>query len=128
MDRIILKGMQFYGYHGVLPGEKERGGRFIADVELYLDLQKAGRKDDVSLTVDYSRVFEIVKEKMTRRSYNLLEAAAEEISSAILGSFPVLEVVVKIKKINTGLEGAYEYMGVEIKRQSASILDRNQGN
>ncbi|MFA5384120.1 MAG: dihydroneopterin aldolase [Eubacteriales bacterium] len=128
MDRIILKGMQFYGYHGVLPGEREQGGRFVVDAELYLDLQKAGREDDISLTVDYSRVFGIVKEKITCRSYNLLEAAAEDISYAILDNFPVLEVVVRIKKINTGLEGAYKYMGVEIRRQSSLILDKNEGN
>jgi dihydroneopterin aldolase len=121
MDRVILKGMRFYGYHGVLPRERELGGHFVVDIELYLDLQKAGREDDISLTVDYSRVFGIVKEKMTCRSYNLLEAAAEEISSVILKDFSVLEVVVRIKKINTGLEGSYEYMGVEIRRQSSLI-------
>jgi len=120
MDRIILKGMKFYGYHGVSPRERELGGNFVVDVELSLNLQNAGRQDDISLSVDYSRVFGLVKEKMTCRSYNLLEAAAEEISSAILDSFPVQEVVVGIKKINTGLEGTYEYMGVEIRRQSSS--------
>lgn len=126
MDRVILKGMQFYGYHGVSPMERELGGRFVVDVELYLDLQRAGREDDISLTVDYSQVFGLVKEKITCRSYNLLEAAAEEISNSILENFPVFEVVVRIKKINTGLEGAYEYMGVEIKRQSPSMLNKNK--
>jgi len=120
MDRIILKGMKFYCYHGVAPRERELGGNFVVDVELCLSLQNAGRQDDISLTVDYRRIFGIVKEKMTCRSYNLLEAAAEEISSAILDTFPVQEVSVSIKKINTGLEGTYEYMGVEIRRQSPS--------
>ncbi|HAG10392.1 MAG TPA: dihydroneopterin aldolase [Desulfotomaculum sp.] len=128
MDRIILKGMKFYGYHGVSPRERELGGNFVVDVELYLDLKKAGREDDISLTVDYSRVFGIVKEKITCRSYNLLEAAAEEISSDILKSFPVRETVVGIKKINTGLEGSYEYMGVEIRRQSSLKQNEGKGN
>ncbi|MGB9805063.1 dihydroneopterin aldolase, partial [Desulfofundulus sp.] len=33
MDRVILKGMEFYGYHGVLPEERRMGQRFIVDVE-----------------------------------------------------------------------------------------------
>ena len=33
-DKIILKNMQFYGYHGVFSAEREMGERFEVDLEL----------------------------------------------------------------------------------------------
>ena len=35
-DRISLKGMQFYGYHGVNPEEKENGQQF--EIAIYIKL------------------------------------------------------------------------------------------
>ena len=32
MDRIVLKNMAFYGYHGNLASEQEQGQRFFVDV------------------------------------------------------------------------------------------------
>ena len=46
MDKISVHGIQFYGYHGVLPEETELGTRFAVDVDLFLDLREAGLSDD----------------------------------------------------------------------------------
>ena len=54
MDRIIIKDMALYGYHGVLDEEQALGQHFFLDIELYLDLQEAGGLDDLWKTVDYS--------------------------------------------------------------------------
>ena len=44
-DRIILKGMQFYGFHGVNPEERTLGQTYVVDLEVELDLRPAGRSD-----------------------------------------------------------------------------------
>lgn len=41
MDKIILKNMQFYGFHGLFPEENKLGQRFQVDVELFTDLKKS---------------------------------------------------------------------------------------
>ena len=39
--------MQFYGYHGVLKEENVLGQRFNATVSLAVDIQKAGKTDEL---------------------------------------------------------------------------------
>lgn len=34
MDKIVLAGMRFFAYHGVLPDERLQGQEFDVDVEL----------------------------------------------------------------------------------------------
>ncbi|MEW6424487.1 MAG: dihydroneopterin aldolase [Bacillota bacterium] len=115
-DRIILRGMEFYGYHGVLPQERELGQRLAVDLEMFLDLTEAGRRDDLSRTVDYAKVFRLVKELVTGSSRQLLETVAEDIAAAVLERFPVAEVVVRVKKPAAPLPGRLEYVAVEIRR------------
>ena len=43
MDRIVLTGMEFIGYHGCLPEERQTGQPFIVDTMMYLSLQEAGK-------------------------------------------------------------------------------------
>jgi len=116
MDKIILEGMEFFGYHGVLPEERSLGQRFIVDLDLELDLKPAGVADDVSRTVDYAAVFELVEKSVTERSYFLIEALAEDIANRVLVQFPVEAVVVRVKKPQAPIAGHFASMAVEIRR------------
>jgi len=113
--------MEFYGRHGILPQERELGQRFIVDVEIFLDLTKAGQSDDLSRTIDYAKVFRLVEEIVTGSPRRLLEAVAEDIAAAILERFSAAEVVVGIKKPAAPLPGRFKYAAVEIKRARERI-------
>ncbi|MGD0620939.1 MAG: dihydroneopterin aldolase [Thermacetogeniaceae bacterium] len=115
-DKIIMQGMEFYGYHGVLPAEQEIGQRFLVDLELATYLEHPGRLDDVSETIDYSEVYGLVEKIVTEERFNLIEALAERISQAVLGRYSVEEVMVRVKKPHAPLGGIFEYVGVEIRR------------
>ena len=115
-DRIILAGMNFWGYHGVRPEENSLGQPFIIDLELYLDLQQAGRSDDLEDTVSYSLVYRLVKEIVTGKPRRLLENIAETIAARVLEEFPVQEVLVRVKKPHVPLPGIVDYAAVEIRR------------
>jgi hypothetical protein len=41
-DKIILKGLVFFGHHGVHSAERQLGQRFVVDAELAVDLALAG--------------------------------------------------------------------------------------
>jgi dihydroneopterin aldolase len=98
-DRILLEGMTFFGYHGALPAERELGQRFVVDVEMRLDLKPAGASDNLSKTVDYGAVHDLVKEIVEGEPLNLIEAVAERIAAAILKNHPTIESVrVKVTK------------------------------
>jgi dihydroneopterin aldolase len=119
-DRIILNGMQFYGYHGVMAEEQELGQPFIVDLEMYCDLKDAGEKDDLTRTVDYSRVFEQVQRIVTGERFQLIEALAERIAAEVLAEYPLDELVVRVKKPHAPLRGIFTDVVVEIRRGRCS--------
>ncbi|HYF93209.1 MAG TPA: dihydroneopterin aldolase [Symbiobacteriaceae bacterium] len=116
-DRIVLTGMQFYGYHGVYPEETRLGQVFVVDVELHADLREAGRTDDLQRTVDYGQVYSTVKEIVEGRPFKLIEALAEKTAAELLQGFPISEVVVRVHKPKAPIPGAFGGVMVEIRRR-----------
>ena len=53
MDKIILNGCRFYGYHGAFAEEQTLGQIFVVDLELAVDLTKASQSDNLDDTVHY---------------------------------------------------------------------------
>ncbi|MGD0152925.1 MAG: dihydroneopterin aldolase [Thermacetogeniaceae bacterium] len=115
-DKIIMNGMEFYGYHGVLPGEQEIGQRFQLDLELATHLEHPGRLDDLAETIDYAELYGLVEKIVTEERFSLIEALAERIAQAVLGHYSVEEVMVRVKKPHAPLGGIFDYVGVEIRR------------
>lgn len=118
MDKITMKNMAFYAYHGVLEEEKVLGQKFHVDAELFLDLKRAGKTDDLDETVSYAMVYETIKAVMLKEKFDLLEALAHKICGEILLSFEKIEgILLKIEKPGAPVEGSYDYFAVEVKRK-----------
>ena len=119
LDKIMLDGMVFYGYHGVSEEEKSQGQRFIIDVALTTDLTKAGHTDDLKDTIDYSQVYEMVKEVLEGPKQNLIESLADTIASRILNSYQIEEVMVIVRKPEVPIKGSVlASAGVKIVRSA----------
>ena len=104
-DRILLRGMVFYGYHGVLPAERELGQRFVVDIELGCNLRPAGLSDDLTKTVDYGEVHREARRVVEGEPVNLIETIAERISASILEGHQLVETIrVKVTKPDVRLE------------------------
>lgn len=117
-DKIFLKGLAFYGHHGVSPHEKALGQRFIVDVMLECDARAAGMSDDLADAVDYVPAYEIVKAVIEGESKDLIESVAEEIAGRILDMLDVSAVSVTIKKPEVAIRGSIlSYAGLEIYRR-----------
>ena len=91
-DSIQLNQIKFYAYHGVVEQERKVGNTFLVDIKLYLDLSKPMETDDLSDTVNYAEIYEIIKEEMAIPS-NLLEHVAGRIAKKIKHTFPFVEKV-----------------------------------
>ncbi|ADU28369.1 dihydroneopterin aldolase [Evansella cellulosilytica] len=118
MDKIYVNGMDFYGYHGVFAEENKLGQRFFVDVVMEVNTREAGITDDLNKTVNYGEVYKITKNIMEGQAVNLVESLAERISHAVLLSFPMVHaVVVKVVKPNPPIQGHYESVAVEIRRE-----------
>jgi dihydroneopterin aldolase len=117
-DRILLEGMTFEGTHGVYPEEQVTPQPFEIDVELAMNLQPAGLSDDLGLTADYSRAFEICRQVVESTRFNLIEALAEAITEELLSSFPMVDsITVRIRKPKIDLGGPFKSAGIEIRRR-----------
>ncbi len=116
MDRIIFEKIQFYAYHGVLEEENRLGQKFEVDLEMYLNLQKAGESDNINDTINYALVYDVVNEILMGTKRQLLEAIAENIAQELLSKFPLTEIVVRVRKLNPPIHGYLKSVAVEIRR------------
>ncbi|CAD5169195.1 unnamed protein product [Musa acuminata subsp. malaccensis] len=118
-DKLILRGLQFHGFHGVKLEEKKLGQKFVIDVDAWMDLSNAGKSDDISDTVSYTAIYRIVKEVVK------VESVAHLIANTTLLQFPQISAVrVKVGKPHVAVRGTIDYLGVEILRyKKASSVD-----
>ena len=121
-DRIIMEGMQFYGFHGVNVEERSLGQSYVVDLAVEIDLGVPGRSDRLEDTVRYTHLYRLVQKVVEGESKNLLEATAEAVAGRILEEFPVDAVQVRVKKPRPPIKGSFvENAVVEIYR----VRDQN---
>ncbi len=117
MDKIYLHKCAFYGYHGLFSEETKLGQRFYVDLELELDLEQAGKSDEMTDSIDYGAVYQSVKEIVEGKPYKLIEAVAESIATKLLAGFPkLLACRVKVDKPDPPIRGHYQGVSVEVYR------------
>lgn len=123
MDCVFLRGMQFYGYHGVHPEETSLGQRFELDIEARIDLRAAGTNDDLQQTINYSELFAIAQSVVEGEPRNLIEAVAHTIAERALQTYPMLEsVLVEIRKPSAPVRsGGLDHVGVRIYRSRTDL-------
>ena len=121
-DRIILTGLAFYGYHGVLAEEAALGQRFHIDLELGLDLTEAARSDDLDATVSYADVHDVVKEAFEEKRFKLIEALGYHIVTRLFAEFPRLDWVrIRVRKPEAPLPIVAGQAAVEMLRRREDI-------
>jgi dihydroneopterin aldolase len=116
-DRITLRGMRFFGRHGVNPEEQLTAQPFEVDLILRADLSQPATSDDLADTVDYAAAFRVVAQVVEDRSYRLIERLAWAIAEAVLASLPVDDVEVRVRKPKAPLPGAFETVEARLRRR-----------
>lgn len=123
-DLIIIKGLEVFAHHGVLPQEKRDGQSFYLDLELSVDLAKASRSDALCDTVDYDEVCRAAGEAMTRRGFDLIERAAGEVCDVILERFSLVDsVAVTLRKPQAPVCMKIEHAAVRMSRSRNKARD-----
>ncbi|BBH23314.1 dihydroneopterin aldolase [Paenibacillus baekrokdamisoli] len=118
MDKMMLKNMRFFGYHGVFPEENRLGQQYIVSVELKIDLSQAAQTDDLSYTVNYAEIHALVKVIVEGPPYKLIEALAGHIASGVLEAYTsVNEVTVFVTKPNPPFDIHFDGVTVELCRK-----------
>ncbi|MEO0558702.1 MAG: dihydroneopterin aldolase [Bacteroidota bacterium] len=103
---VRLVNAVFYAHHGVMEEEHRIGGRYEVDVSMDLDAREAAATDDLSKTVDYERVYTLVRGIVTGANAYLIERLAAQIAEAVCAAYPAVEhVEVVVRKPNPPVGG-----------------------
>lgn len=99
MLTIHLNNLKFHAYHGLFEAEQILGNDF--EVNIFIEQKFVNSKiDQISQTIDYSKVYALVRERMQHPT-PLLETVAQDICAKILADFELAyKVHFSIKKLN----------------------------
>jgi dihydroneopterin aldolase len=96
--KIAIEGVKLHAYHGVYPEERKKGTQFVVDVYIETEEGIEGKSDDLSHTIDYANVYELILKVMSK-PVNLLETLVQTIGWKILENHPIAtKVKVRVSK------------------------------
>ena len=111
---IELDTMRFWAHHGCLESERNDGNLFLVDFRGELDLRVAAESDRLEDTVNYGKIYGLVKTEMDIPS-DLLEHVAGRIIRSIAGKFPQFTgFSIRISKRRPPVGGAVQWSRVTL--------------
>lgn len=117
MDKIIVKNLKIFAFHGVNPEEKEDGQNFVFDITAYLDLNEPCQSDDVNDTVSYAKIIKSVTRIATGEKNDLLERVVQRVADGLFADFPKIQKLkITLKKPEAPIKADFDYVAVEIER------------
>jgi dihydroneopterin aldolase len=116
MDRIVITDIRAVGVHGLLAEELVRAQPFSIDLELEVDLSRAGDTDQLDDTVDYGAVISAVARLVESESHRLLERLAQRIVEMCKADVRVTAVTVTVRKLRPPVPVAVDHVAVVVRR------------
>jgi len=114
MSVISIENMRFYAHHGCFEQEQTIGTNFLVSIWFETNTCIAEQTDSIDDTVDYSKVYAIVKEQMSIPSH-LLERVGRRIIDNIKQEFPSIDnIKLKISKLNPPVGGQMDCVAIEL--------------
>ena len=117
-NKLIIKDLKIYAYHGDLSEEKTLGQFFLLDFVFSLRDFTYLDGEEIENTVDYVKIIKHVKKKFTERNFDLIESAASYLCDSVLENFPkIFKVELTLKKTSPPIDAIFNYVAVEIVRE-----------
>lgn len=118
MDKILIRNLKIFAYHGVMEEEKANGQYFIFDIDALVDISKPCESDNVNDTVNYALMVENITQTFTAQKDDLIERAAQRVAQSLFESFDrISELRILLKKPDAPIEADFDWVGVEISRK-----------
>lgn len=117
-DRIILRNLGFFGYHGVMPEEAVLGQRFFVDLTCGVDLGQASRSDELAHSISYAEIYEVTKAAFEEQRFKLIEAVGQHIVDRLFEAFPAISwIQVRVKKPSAPIAMVAGEAAIELHRR-----------
>lgn len=116
-DQITVTGLEVFAHHGVLQSERDYGQTFVIDFTVFADLAEAAATDDLTKTLDYAELANLVVARTSTEPVDLIETLAERIAETLLEHPLANAVEVTVHKPQAPLEHVFSDVSVTIVRQ-----------
>lgn len=115
--KICLNEMVFYGFHGVFAEERSLGQRFVVSLHLTTDEEHDKDIHKLDDTVDYTKVYALLKSIMESDQFHLLESVANSILDKVLEEFALVRTAeVFIQKPSVAIQGSLKSVELVMSR------------
>ncbi|AKC37664.1 dihydroneopterin aldolase (FolB) [Mycolicibacterium phlei] len=119
-DRIELRGLKVFGYHGVFEHERRDGQDFSVDVTVWLDLDTAAATDQLTDTLDYGELAQRAAAIVSGPPRNLIESVAGAIADDVMTDARVHAVEAVVHKPNAPIPLTFSDVAVVARRSRRS--------
>jgi 7,8-dihydroneopterin aldolase/epimerase/oxygenase len=126
MDSVEIRGLSCRCIIGIRARERRVAQRVLLNIELLVDLERAGKSGRIAHTVDYSRASTEIIALLQFRRYSLLEVAAEECAGWLFAAYPAVQAVTLSIAKPQALAGQAESGGVRITRKRPAEATRQR--
>lgn len=117
MDSIRIEDLEVYAGHGVFSEETRNGQMFLVCAELYMDLHPAGKADELTLSTHYGEVCQLINSYLRKHTFQLIEAAAEQLAREVLLKFPLIrKLSLELKKPHAPIGLPFSCVSVKMER------------
>jgi|SRR6185437_12805074 len=101
---------------GALPHERTQRQEIRIDAAVYVSVATAAKSDAVRDTLDYSKLYELLRHVALSRHFELIESLSETLAQTVLEKFPRAErVAIEVHKPGA-LEGGAVSIALERSR------------
>lgn len=114
-DEIRIQNLEVFANHGVFQEETNLGQKFLFSLTMYTDTRKAGKSDCLEESIHYGEVSQFITEYTKAHTRKLIEAAAEDLATALLLHYPLL------KGVTLELEKPWAPVGLPLETVSVKI-------
>jgi len=115
-DRIHVEQLKIVARVGVSERERARSQRLALSITIWPRFQADDLNDDVTKTVDYSKLCQEAKKFVQGRADKLIETLADAMAEHLLRKFAIRRITVELRKFV--LKGA-GYVSVTVNRAAA---------
>lgn len=99
MDTLFLRDFRLQMIIGIYAWERQVPQTVQLDLEIGLSHSRAGQTDDVADSINYAEVAQRIRDTITQRDFNLVEALAEHIAQLVITEFGAPWVKVCVTKL-----------------------------
>ena len=114
MDSIFLEQVKLKVRLGVPAWERMAAQTIVLDIEIAMPNSHSCKTDQINDTIDYGSVVAKIREQLTIKSFQLVEALAEDLCQMIMNDFGAPWVKIKVAK--PGILPGVKALGVIIER------------